>query len=175
MCDPDSGFEDADFWSVQALSLMTVYMMAVSKRNRAYAYLGTFETTHYRSMTNMITRHGCTVRLRPGTTQGRNHERFHLHTCADDGPEKSVEDAVHPGSLFGGIARTADGHLGGRLFLQDYVQRRGQQPASARRTWSRLRPRQEPELVRSIMPCDWSHAQGLLVTQDINLHGSANC
>jgi hypothetical protein len=40
MCDPDSGFEDADFWSVQALSLMTVYMLAVSKRNRAYAYLG---------------------------------------------------------------------------------------------------------------------------------------
>ncbi|KAK3357563.1 fungal-specific transcription factor domain-containing protein [Lasiosphaeria hispida] len=40
MCDPDSGFEDADFWSVQALSLMTIYMLAVSKRNRAYAYLG---------------------------------------------------------------------------------------------------------------------------------------
>jgi len=40
MCDPDSGFEDADFWSVQALSLMTVDMLAVSKRNRAYAYLG---------------------------------------------------------------------------------------------------------------------------------------
>lgn len=68
MCDPDSGFEDADFWSVQALSLMTVYMMAVSKRNRAYAYLGTLETTHGRSMANMITyRHGCTIRLRPGT------------------------------------------------------------------------------------------------------------
>ena len=40
MCEPDSGFEDADFWSVQALSLMTFYMLAVSKRNRAYAYLG---------------------------------------------------------------------------------------------------------------------------------------
>lgn len=40
MCDPETGFEDADFWSVQALSLMTVYMLAVSKRNTAYAYLG---------------------------------------------------------------------------------------------------------------------------------------
>ncbi|KAK1831782.1 activator of stress genes 1 [Podospora conica] len=40
MCDDDSGFEDADFWSIQALSLMTMYMMVVSKRNRAYAYLG---------------------------------------------------------------------------------------------------------------------------------------
>ena len=40
MCDPDSGFEDADFWSIQALSLMTMYMLVVSKRNRAYAYLG---------------------------------------------------------------------------------------------------------------------------------------
>ncbi|KAK3333970.1 hypothetical protein B0T19DRAFT_142676 [Cercophora scortea] len=41
MCDTDTGFEDADFWSVQALSLMTVYMLAVSKRNTAYAYLET--------------------------------------------------------------------------------------------------------------------------------------
>jgi len=40
MCDADTGFEDADFWSVQALSLMTLYMLAVSKRNTAYAYLG---------------------------------------------------------------------------------------------------------------------------------------
>lgn len=38
--DPISGFEDADFWSVQALSLMAVYMLAVSKRNAAYAYFG---------------------------------------------------------------------------------------------------------------------------------------
>lgn len=40
MCDPGAGFEDADFWSIQALSLMTVYMLIVSKRNTAYAYLG---------------------------------------------------------------------------------------------------------------------------------------
>ncbi|KAK4225560.1 fungal-specific transcription factor domain-containing protein [Podospora fimiseda] len=40
MCDPGAGFEDADFWSVQALSLMTLYMLIVSKRNTAYAYLG---------------------------------------------------------------------------------------------------------------------------------------
>ena len=38
--DPVSGFEDADFWSVQALSLMAIYMLAVSRRNAAYAYYG---------------------------------------------------------------------------------------------------------------------------------------
>lgn len=38
--DPESGFEDADFWSVQALLLMSVYLLAVSKRNAAYAYYG---------------------------------------------------------------------------------------------------------------------------------------
>lgn len=40
LADPVSGFEDADFWSVQALLLMSVYMLAVSKRNAAYAYYG---------------------------------------------------------------------------------------------------------------------------------------
>ncbi|EAQ89145.1 hypothetical protein CHGG_05764 [Chaetomium globosum CBS 148.51] len=40
MCDPGAGFEDDDFWSIQSLSLMTIYMLIVSKRNRAYAYLG---------------------------------------------------------------------------------------------------------------------------------------
>jgi hypothetical protein len=38
--DPLSGFEDADFWSVQALSLMSIYMLSVSRRNAAYAYYG---------------------------------------------------------------------------------------------------------------------------------------
>ncbi|KPM37309.1 hypothetical protein AK830_g9257 [Neonectria ditissima] len=38
--DPESGFEDGDFWTVQALCLMSVYTLAVSKRNAAYAYLG---------------------------------------------------------------------------------------------------------------------------------------
>ena len=38
--DPVVGFEDADFWSVQALLLMTLYMLCRSKRNAAYAYLG---------------------------------------------------------------------------------------------------------------------------------------
>lgn len=42
MCDPGAGFEDADFWSIQALALMTIYMLIVSKRNTAYAYLGKF-------------------------------------------------------------------------------------------------------------------------------------
>ncbi|GKT43884.1 uncharacterized protein ColSpa_04065 [Colletotrichum spaethianum] len=41
--DPITGFEDADFWSVQALSLMAVYMLAISKRNAAYAYFGEIE------------------------------------------------------------------------------------------------------------------------------------
>ena len=38
--DPVSGFEDADFWSIQALLLMSVYMLSISKRNAAYAYYG---------------------------------------------------------------------------------------------------------------------------------------
>jgi hypothetical protein len=42
MCDPWTGFEDADFWSILALALMTIYMLIVSKRNTAYAYLGKF-------------------------------------------------------------------------------------------------------------------------------------
>ncbi|KAI0834940.1 fungal-specific transcription factor domain-containing protein [Hypoxylon sp. FL0890] len=35
-----SGFEDADFWSVQALLLVSVYMLAVSRRNASYLYCG---------------------------------------------------------------------------------------------------------------------------------------
>lgn len=38
--DPINGLEDADFWSVQALLLMTVYMLTKSKRNTAFALLG---------------------------------------------------------------------------------------------------------------------------------------
>lgn len=38
--DPVSGFEDADFWSIQALLLMSVYTLSISKRNAAYAYYG---------------------------------------------------------------------------------------------------------------------------------------
>lgn len=40
--DPVTGFEDADFWSVQALCLMSVYKLTVSRRNAAYAYYGRF-------------------------------------------------------------------------------------------------------------------------------------
>ena len=40
LADPLTDIEDADFWSVQALLLMSVYMLAVSKRNAAYAYHG---------------------------------------------------------------------------------------------------------------------------------------
>lgn len=38
--DPIIGFEDAGFWSIQALLLMAVYMLTVSKRNTAFAYFG---------------------------------------------------------------------------------------------------------------------------------------
>src|ERR1700753_1941338 len=38
--DPLTGFEDADFWSTQALLLMAVYMLTKSKRNTAFALLG---------------------------------------------------------------------------------------------------------------------------------------
>ncbi|KAI9891116.1 MAG: hypothetical protein M1814_003315 [Vezdaea aestivalis] len=39
--DPVTGFEDdAGFWSVQALLLMTIYMLLVSKRNAGFAYFG---------------------------------------------------------------------------------------------------------------------------------------
>lgn len=40
MGDPVFGFEDADLTSVQALTLMAIYMLAVSKRNAAYNYIG---------------------------------------------------------------------------------------------------------------------------------------
>lgn len=40
MNDPMNGLEDQDFWSVQALLLMSVYMLAKSKRNTAFALLG---------------------------------------------------------------------------------------------------------------------------------------
>lgn len=40
LADPVSGFEDADFWSVQALLLTSLYMLAASKRNAAYVYHG---------------------------------------------------------------------------------------------------------------------------------------
>ncbi|ORY69826.1 fungal-specific transcription factor domain-containing protein [Pseudomassariella vexata] len=40
LADPVSGFEDADFWSIQALVLMSLYMLSVSKRNASYAYCG---------------------------------------------------------------------------------------------------------------------------------------
>ncbi|OMP87014.1 putative transcriptional regulatory protein C3C7.04, partial [Diplodia seriata] len=38
--DPLHGFEDADFWSVQALLLMSYYMLVKSKRNTSFALLG---------------------------------------------------------------------------------------------------------------------------------------
>ncbi|KAF7453042.1 Fungal-trans domain containing protein [Pyrenophora tritici-repentis] len=40
MNDPMAGLEDQDFWSVQALLLMSFHMLAKSKRNTAFALLG---------------------------------------------------------------------------------------------------------------------------------------
>jgi hypothetical protein len=40
MNDPMTGLEDQDFWSVQALLLMSYYMLAKTKRNTAFALLG---------------------------------------------------------------------------------------------------------------------------------------
>lgn len=40
LSDPMTGLEDQDFWSVQALLLMSFYMLAKSKRNTAFALLG---------------------------------------------------------------------------------------------------------------------------------------
>lgn len=40
LSDPSTGFEDSGFWSIQALTLMSVYMLVVSRRNAAYAYYG---------------------------------------------------------------------------------------------------------------------------------------
>jgi hypothetical protein len=45
--DPHSGFEDEDLWSVQALILMTVYLLAASKRNAAHAHHGMAVQTSY--------------------------------------------------------------------------------------------------------------------------------
>ena len=40
MNDPMAGLEDQDFWSIQALLLMSFYTLAKSKRNTAFALLG---------------------------------------------------------------------------------------------------------------------------------------
>lgn len=40
LCDPTTGFENADFWSIQALLLMAIYTLTVSKRNAAFAFCG---------------------------------------------------------------------------------------------------------------------------------------
>lgn len=44
--DPMIGLEDSDFWSVRALTLMAVYMLARSMRNRAFAYVGSSCLVH---------------------------------------------------------------------------------------------------------------------------------
>jgi hypothetical protein len=45
--DPTTGIEDADFWSIQALILMSFYMMAKSKRNAAFALIGQLSFPFY--------------------------------------------------------------------------------------------------------------------------------
>lgn len=47
LSDPVLALENADFWTVQALMLVTVYMLCRSKRNTAYTYLGMAVRTAY--------------------------------------------------------------------------------------------------------------------------------
>lgn len=42
---PVSGFEDGDFWSIQALCLMSLYKLTVCKHNAANAYLGQYKVS----------------------------------------------------------------------------------------------------------------------------------
>jgi hypothetical protein len=46
--DSASGIEDGDFASIQALLLMTLYMLSVGKRNTAWAYIGTSSSFCFR-------------------------------------------------------------------------------------------------------------------------------
>jgi hypothetical protein len=45
--DPMTGLEDQDFWAIQALLLMAVYMLAKSKRNTAFALIGMASRSAY--------------------------------------------------------------------------------------------------------------------------------
>jgi hypothetical protein len=54
LSDPLAGFEDAGFWSIQALTLMSVYMLTVSKRNAAYALYGKPSTTFGTQISNVL-------------------------------------------------------------------------------------------------------------------------
>lgn len=59
--DPMNSFEDADFWSVQALLLMSIYMLTKSKRNAAFALLGMYMGPAMPKTLSLTTsRHGCT-------------------------------------------------------------------------------------------------------------------
>lgn len=40
--DPLTGFKDSDFWSVQALTLMGVYLLARSARNKTFLHIGIY-------------------------------------------------------------------------------------------------------------------------------------
>lgn len=62
LCDPTSGFEDADFWSVQALLLMSLFKLARTKRNAAYAYHGKVSRSHGNFGPNANSSQGMAVR-----------------------------------------------------------------------------------------------------------------
>ena len=68
--DPSVGLEDSDFWSVQALTLLGVYMLARSMRNRAFAYIGMYLVLTYNSYNANPTAHryGHPLRLLSWTT-----------------------------------------------------------------------------------------------------------
>lgn len=56
--DPISGFEDGDITSIQALLLISVFMLTVAKRNASWAYFGWFCLTLILSGL-MDSRNGC--------------------------------------------------------------------------------------------------------------------
>jgi hypothetical protein len=53
--DSASGIEDGDFASIQALLLMTLYMLSVGKRNTAWAYIGTAAASCEPRRTHLLT------------------------------------------------------------------------------------------------------------------------
>ena len=73
---PIIGLEDADLWSVQALLLMALYMLQKSKRNPAFAYVGTavpvLALTVYRCSLLTLTRYGSAHSIYPWFTSRRD-------------------------------------------------------------------------------------------------------
>lgn len=73
--DSVSGFEDGDFASIQALLLMTLYMLSAAKRNTAWVYFGeslSFLRLGWPEVLIVVFRDGGSTGLCFGATQSRN-------------------------------------------------------------------------------------------------------